>query len=217
MLSEAEIKKEVFIALKKGIDNILSENESLINDNKIDIEALAAKSGIKDIQEVTPNEMKRIREEFFNSHACLMGKTIFLNNEDNPEKKRFSVAHEIFHHICRGDNEMLAVARHGEVWKKENEGSDGAYVETIADYFAANLLIPTELFILFDEKTDKEIALIFNVEEKCIKKRRTEIEQEIVLLEPEDLASDVIVEDKTPLTLDEIHEALKGNGVEGQV
>jgi len=216
MFSESDIKKDVYKTLKKGIDFILSENENLINNNKIDINTLASELGVKDIQEVTPDEMKRIREEFFNSHACLMGKTIFLNNEDNPEKQRFSVAHEIFHYISREENEMQAVARQGEAWKKVNKGSSKAYVETVADYFAANLLIPTESFILFDHKTDEEIALIFNVEEKCIKKRRTEIEQEITLLTPEDLASNVIVEDKAPLTLDELDVVLKGCGVEGQ-
>jgi len=210
MLSEAEKKKDVYRVLKKSIDYILSKNESLINNNKIDINALALKLGVKDIQEVTPDEMKRIKDEFYNKHACLFGNTIFLNNEDSREKQRFSVAHEIFHHISREENEMQAVARQGEVWKKENEGSTKAYVETVADYFAANLLIPTESFILFDDKTDEEIALIFNVEEKCIKKRRTEIEQEITLLEPVNLASDLIPEEKTPLTLDEINDVFEG-------
>jgi len=210
MLSEAEIKKDVYKALKKEIDTILSENEGLVNDNKININALAIKLGVKDIQEVTPDEMKRIKDEFYNKHACLFGNTVFLNNEDSREKQCFSIAHEIFHFISREENEMQAVARQGEAWKKENEGNPKTYIEIIADYFAANLLIPTELFILFDEKTDKEIALIFDVEEKCIKKRRTEIEQEIALLEPEGLASDLIPVEKTPLTLDEINDVFEG-------
>jgi len=210
MLSEAKIKKDVYKALKKSIDTILSENENLINDNKIDISTLAIKLGVKDIQEVTPDEMKRIKDEFYNKHACLFGNIIFLNNEDTREKQYFSIAHEIFHHISREENEMQAVARQGEAWKKENIGSTKAYIEIIADYFAANLLIPTESFILFDDKTDKEIALIFYVEEKCIKKRRTEIEQEIALLEPVNLASDLTPKEKTPLTLDEINDVFEG-------
>ena len=55
--------------------------------------------------------------------------------------------------------------------------------EEIADYFAANLLVPTERFMLWEDKTDKEIARIFRVTKKCIKKRREEeIENELYFI-----------------------------------
>jgi len=53
------------------------------------------------------------------------------------------------------------------------------YDEEISDYFAANLLVPTERFILWEDKSDSKIAKAFKVPIKCIKKRREEIQFEI--------------------------------------
>ena len=56
------------------------------------------------------------------------------------------------------------------------------YDEETADYFAANLLVPTSRFILWEDKPDNVIAKAFNVPIKCIKKRREEIQSEIVFM-----------------------------------
>ena len=53
------------------------------------------------------------------------------------------------------------------------------YDEEMADYFAANLLVPTERFILWEDKSDSEIAKAFKVSRACIKKRREEIKHEL--------------------------------------
>ena len=213
MLSEEMIKASIFKEIKNCVDMIIAQNENILGKSIINIEDIARNLGITHIQQVSPIEMKRVANEFFNKHAFLMGTVISLNNEDSPQKQRFSIAHEIFHHISqRGKNdEMQAVARQGEAWKKENAGSAKAAIEIIADYFAANLLITTEQFILLEDKTDEEIANTFGVEPKCIEKRREEIEQELALLTPENLASDVIVEDNAPLSLDELDHILEGH------
>jgi hypothetical protein len=52
----------------------------------------------------------------------------------------------------------------------------------IADYFAANLVVPVERFILWRNKSTSKIARAFKVEEKCIKKRMTEIPSELEYL-----------------------------------
>ena len=84
------------------------------------------------------------------------------------------------------------------------------YNEEIADYFAANLLIPTERFILWEDKTDEEVARAFRVTERCIQKRRDEeIENEIDFLTPKNLSSDVKLEEKAPLSLDELDSILR--------
>jgi hypothetical protein len=49
----------------------------------------------------------------------------------------------------------------------------------IADYFAANLVVPVERFILWEDKSIGKIARAFRVDEKCIKKRMTEIPFEL--------------------------------------
>lgn len=213
MSFEEIIKNDIFKELKRYVDMIISQNENYPEKPSVNIEDIAKKLGITDIQQVSPEQMKRVAEEFFNKHAFLMGTVIFLNNEDSSQKHRFSIAHEIYHHLAQRDtnDEIQAVARQGEAWKKENAGSAKAVIEIIADYFAANLLIPTEQFILLEDQTDEEIANAFGVEPKCIRKRRTEIEQEIALLTPENLTSDVKVEEKPPLSLDELNRILEGH------
>jgi len=56
------------------------------------------------------------------------------------------------------------------------------YDEEIADYFAANLLVPTERFLLWEDKSDEAIAQAFNVALGCIQKRREEIEDELYFM-----------------------------------
>jgi hypothetical protein len=56
------------------------------------------------------------------------------------------------------------------------------YDEEIADYFAANLLVPTERFLLWEDKSDEEIAQAFSVTLGCIQKRREEIENELYFI-----------------------------------
>jgi len=180
----------------------------------VDIETIARKAGI-DIQRVQP-EIFIDKEIIYIKHAVLIGTVIFLNIHDNPEKQRFSIAHEIYHFFMRRpeeDNLLQAVARQGEAWKKENAGSITAVEETIADYYAANLLIPTERFILWEDKTDEEIAAAFGVEPKCIRERRKEIKQELNLLLPKNLSSDVKIEETTPLSLDELKAALESHNI----
>jgi len=61
--------------------------------------------------------------------------------------------------------------------------------EEIADYFAANLLVPTELLSLWEDKSNLKIARAFGVPVKCIKKRKKyEIKHELNYLTSEYLS-----------------------------
>jgi len=52
------------------------------------------------------------------------------------------------------------------------------YEEELADYFAANMLVPLERFQLWEERKDRTIAKAFKVSTACIIKRRHETESE---------------------------------------
>jgi hypothetical protein len=54
-----------------------------------------------------------------------------------------------------------------------------AIEEEIADYFAANLLVPTGRFMLWEGRSNEEIASVFKVNSGCIQKRRQEMKHEI--------------------------------------
>ncbi|WP_461255369.1 ImmA/IrrE family metallo-endopeptidase [Treponema sp. R80B11-R83G3] len=66
--------------------------------------------------------------------------------------------------------------------------------DEIADYFAANLLVPTERFILWEDKSDQEIAKAFKTVEACIQKRRTEVVNELNIMRPKNLSSGINLE-----------------------
>jgi Zn-dependent peptidase ImmA (M78 family) len=82
--------------------------------------------------------------------------------------------------------------------------------EELADYFAANLVVPTERFVLWEDKPDEEIARAFGVTRECIKKRREEeIEHELNLMTPRNLSSAVEAEEEAPASLDELDGVLE--------
>jgi len=109
----------IFAAIKSLIDKILpytdDDTESSICDPIVDIEVIARGLGITDIQRIDPIMHTENSPATF-KHAILLGTVIFLNINDNKEKQRFSLAHEIFHFVSRAENDngLQAVARHGE-------------------------------------------------------------------------------------------------------
>ncbi len=65
------------------------------------------------------------------------------------------------------------------------------YEETI-DYFAASLLVPSDLFCTLFDKSNEELAGLFGVKEECIAKRRKELVYEMeVFAKPNAIKHDV--------------------------
>jgi Zn-dependent peptidase ImmA (M78 family) len=97
--------------------------------------------------------------------------------------------------------------KHLKLVNKKNKVNSALYntiseiiEEEIADYFAANLLVPTELLTLWEDKSDNKIANAFGVPIKCIKKRRKyEIEQELRYSTSEYLSSCSQINTSVPL------------------
>jgi len=182
-----------FSVLKRQINDLLEDGDDYAQNPKVDIHQIADNIGIKGIKYVPQEE---IWIKYPKAHAYLdkENSIIYVSENYKEEKRRFLIAHEIFHFIFvlfNKDGCALSIfTRRGDIWKKEHSGSDEAVGEDIADYFAANLLIPTERFILWEEKTNEEIAEAFGVEPRCIEKRKEEIEYEIKMLVPQNLPSD---------------------------
>jgi len=173
---------------------LLGDGDGYAENPKVDIKSLAINNGIKEIRDVPKEE---IWAKYPNAHAYIdrENSIIYVREDINTEKKRFYIAHELFHHLFlllnKEGSVLSLVTRLGTAWKEENANSEEAQGEDVADFFAANLLVPTERFILWDEKPINEIASAFGVEVDCIKKRIEEIGQELELMAPKDLTSDV--------------------------
>ena len=75
----------------------------------------------------------------------------------------------------------------------------GAIVEDdVADYFAANLLMPVERFILWQYKEEAEIARAFKVVERCVQKRQKEIKHELEIMATKSFSSGTKLDEIIP-------------------
>jgi Zn-dependent peptidase ImmA (M78 family) len=102
-----------------------------------------------------------------------MGKTVI-------PKKAYNVINKIYTDYSNDkDNDDKKVCNYANSRHIITDAINKLYDEEKADYFAANLLVPTNRFILWEDKEDEEIAKAFKVPIGCIKKRREEIEHEI--------------------------------------
>jgi Zn-dependent peptidase ImmA (M78 family) len=122
-------------------------------------------------------------------HAVFQNNVLELNAADSPEKKAFSIAHEIGH-LAFGHIDVktgfqiarLGIRKTADLIKDnpiKSEKIEQYLSEKIADYFAANLLVPVNRFLLWDDQPDDIIARAFKVEEPCIRKRRKEIAETV--------------------------------------
>jgi hypothetical protein len=82
---------------------------------------------------------------------------IHLNSNDTPDKRRFTLYHEIFH--------ILAHCKATPVFKKISCSREGSFNELLADHFSGNLLVPREWATkIWPEVRDiSQMAAIFEV------------------------------------------------------
>lgn len=92
---------------------------------------------------------------------------ICVNNKHSENRKRFTIAHELGHYFLH--NEELTTGFIDSVLKREKGKNNKKEKE--ANAFAANLLMPTELFKslwLREDATISTIATIFFVSESAV-------------------------------------------------
>lgn len=149
-------------------DDVLEKTEKLLSNSK----AFAARSSPGSYKKVI-REIKR--EKDANFIAGYMAEVV----SENLEKKVS---------INQAYKEWAKALIEGAITKNTTGGRANEYLilyltnklynEEMADYFASNLLVPIERFLLWEEKTDRAIAKAFKVSPACIKKRRQEITYE---------------------------------------
>jgi len=127
-----------------------------------------------------------------------IGKKVLEIMAKNINKTKESISNEV------------ALSIYQEIDKTIYEVISETVTEEVADYFAANLIVPTERIILWKDKTNKEIADAFGVTEDCIRKRKEEIDDELYFMVPENLSSDVKNEKTALLSDDELDNILEG-------
>ena len=93
---------------------------------------------------------------------------IYVNNNDPNVRRRFTIAHEIGHIVYDADSESTHVDYRGNQWPSDPK-------EQRADYFAASLLMPRDIFKLKYQELDQDIIALagfFGVSQKAAEIRR---------------------------------------------
>jgi Zn-dependent peptidase ImmA (M78 family) len=159
------------------------------------------KHNVNDI--VTDKSLENVYEAMARATSYIMGKNVSVKT-----------AHAVYDKVLEAYSLILQKTIDDKVKDIIYKALAETVEEEIADYFAANLIVPTERFLLWEDKTDKEIAQVFGVNENCIKKRREEeIEGELKYLAPKELSSGMKVKSKPPLSLNELKNFLEGRSI----
>ncbi len=98
-------------------------------------------------------------------------KWIVVNNEDAVVRQNFSIAHELGHWIMHY-NEVKTDQNNIRIVYRRPMGGETEPVEIEANAFAAYLLVPEEMLKQHQEKSDLELAQLFNVSQSLIGFRR---------------------------------------------
>jgi len=202
----ADYTAEAVSAINEKVNELLLKYDDRTKnpaiDPAVDIEKIALACGVKKVEYVSSDKLD-------GKHATFSDGIVKIDETDAPGQRRFDLAHEIGHivfqyfttdtikdvgfQIVRKENGDTVIkpffaekiskkaARQGESRKSELPLGEQK-IEDFLDHFAANLLVPINRFQLWEDRGDEEIAKAFNVEEKCIIKRREEVKHELNIL-----------------------------------
>lgn len=137
-----------------------------INTPPVDPEALAEAMGI----EVVYARLKPDVSDSISGFIVPSKQKIVVNQAIHPNRKTFTIAHELAHHILHAD---YTISDDYRVFNRMNEyDGDKPDEEKEADAFAAHLLVPTALLKKYkDFATPTELARLFGVSNAVILNR----------------------------------------------
>jgi Zn-dependent peptidase ImmA (M78 family) len=125
------------------------------------------------ILEVTENHGLLVRDANFSAHPKISGildvkgQIIYINAEESPARKRFTIAHELGHwilHPCIKEENSVHTIYYRRPIDKETDD-----LEKEANCFAANLLVPIGFLKKYrDLYPEQELAALFAVSQEVI-------------------------------------------------
>ncbi|MBO5088915.1 MAG: ImmA/IrrE family metallo-endopeptidase [Lachnospiraceae bacterium] len=130
--------------IEKKAKEVMAEVHYEDNSDEIDVIEIAKKLGFAVGNAVLKDDVDGfiiVQEGAKEILGIETDKLIGVNSEKDLEWKRFTIAHEIAHYVLHYSNEKYkGMFAHRDHRKGKNE------IENEADYFAANLLMPSEKF-----------------------------------------------------------------------
>ena len=102
--------------------------------------------------------------ENVSGYIDLAAQRIFVNRNDSENRQAFTIAHEIGHHVLHA--ERLREDPDFSIMYRAPIGGESDPVEQEANCFAANLLVPRQFLIEYQDLPLSKIAVIFGVSEE---------------------------------------------------
>ena len=141
----------------------------------IDVENIAKRLGIGILEEEFPDDISGVLVRSGD------GVLIAVNKEHHPNRKRFSIAHELAHHLLHQDSAAYYDKKHqiGAHFRAKSGGRGWDAKEVEANRFAAELLMPRRMLIeAIDQTGETEASTLarqFEVSEEAMTYRLADI------------------------------------------
>ncbi len=134
---------------------------------------VAAYLGLAVKEIVMPSEYRNV-----SGFIDLKEKVIFVNKEDPVNRRAFTVAHEVGHYLLHRD-EILSDRYAYQFLYRDATLSSDVTLEKEANYFAANLLVPSVMLERFKSYSAALLAKLFIVSQEVINYRLQDLEKGI--------------------------------------
>lgn len=96
-------------------------------------------------------------------------KTMYINDDDPPNRQTFTVAHELGHYILKHENDKFGV-----LYRMQKFNGENSLLEQEANLFAANILVPKHMLLEImnkynlNEEDDELLAPLFGVSKEMM-------------------------------------------------
>lgn len=161
-----------YILAKEKAEEIIIQN--YISEPPIDIINIAINEGLT----VLEAAFEDTEEGVISGYLDVSKKAIYINAEDNYNRKKFTIAHELGHWLLHRDKIGNELDDYAILYRKSLGKLNENYLEKEANYFAANLLVPIDFLekYMSEGLSVKELAKVFSVSEDVIGFRKKYIQ-----------------------------------------
>lgn len=156
-----------------SVATAVSKAKQILNENSfveppVDVYEIARNNGITIKEERFPDDLKDV-SGFINIQSSQP--VMYVNTSDSPNRKKFTVAHELAHWVLHQDE--IKTDPEKAVLLRMAIGANTDPLEQEANAFAAELLVPMDYFqTIEDDKSISELAELFQVSTEVIGYRK---------------------------------------------
>lgn len=143
-----------------------------VNGPPVDVEALALAEGLKVLYQALEDHVSGVLVRGDNIPS-----TIGVNAHHHPNRQRFTIAHELAHHILHPNMPSVIVDEHLFFFREDSASSKIDPLEVEANAFAATLLMPTKMLVpdlrgprinAHDEIAVRRLAMRYRVSQQAL-------------------------------------------------